>query len=157
MEYQFYSTPLGLLQICADNRTIKSISFTDDSKEPLKLSSTHSTLLTECVNQLDEYFRGVRRLFDLPLEFSGTEFQKRVWCELSKIPFGEVRSYKQIASALGNPKSVRAVGAANHKNPLVIIVPCHRVIGSDGSLIGYGGGIWRKQWLLNHERNLFNR
>jgi len=95
---------------------------------------------------------GERRVFDLPLRFSGTPFQERVWNALLAIPYGEVRSYLDIARALGDPKAVRAVGAANGSNPISIVVPCHRVIGSDGSIVGYGGGIDRKRWLLAHER-----
>ncbi|MBN1937224.1 MAG: methylated-DNA--[protein]-cysteine S-methyltransferase [Anaerolineae bacterium] len=101
--------------------------------------------------QLDEYFSGVRRVFDLPLGLHGTEFQQRVWRQLLEIPYGQTASYAEVARALGNPQAVRAVGLANGKNPISIIVPCHRVIGSDGNLVGYGGGLWRKEWLLKHE------
>jgi len=101
--------------------------------------------------QLDAYFAGEREDFDLPLALHGTDFQMRVWEQLTRIPYGETISYSQLASRLGDPKLVRAVGLANGRNPVSIIVPCHRVIGADGSLVGYGGGLERKQWLLEHE------
>ena len=101
--------------------------------------------------QLDAYFAGEREEFDLPLALHGTDFQRRVWEELTRIPYGETISYSQLALRLGDPKLVRAVGLANGRNPISIIVPCHRVIGADGSLVGYGGGLERKQWLLEHE------
>jgi methylated-DNA-[protein]-cysteine S-methyltransferase len=107
--------------------------------------------LPEAVRQLNEYFAGGRRHFDLPLRLIGTDFQKRVWRELTAIPFGETWSYGQLAKRLDNPNACRAVGLANGKNPIAIIVPCHRVIGADGSLTGFGGGLPRKEWLLAHE------
>jgi methylated-DNA-[protein]-cysteine S-methyltransferase len=107
--------------------------------------------LADCVHQLDEYFARQRKSFDLKLDLRGTDFQKRVWRELLEIPFGKTVSYLDVAVALGDKKSIRAVGHANGQNPIVVIVPCHRVIGSDGSLTGYGGGLWRKEWLLNFE------
>jgi methylated-DNA-[protein]-cysteine S-methyltransferase len=107
--------------------------------------------LPAAARQLKEYFAGKRREFDLPLRMEGTEFQQRVWRELTKIPFGETRSYGQLAKRLNNPNGSRAVGLANGRNPIAIIVPCHRVIGADGSLTGFGGGIDRKEWLLTHE------
>jgi len=100
---------------------------------------------------LREYFEGRRRSFEVPLDLRGTPFQLRVWELLQRIPFGETRTYLDLALALGDPKAVRAVGAANGQNPVPIIVPCHRVIGQDGQLVGYGGGLWRKEWLLAHE------
>ena len=107
--------------------------------------------LMETVEQLNEYFAGKRKKFDINIEQEGTEFQNKVWNELIKIPFGKTVAYNNIAKVLGNTKSIRAVGAANGKNQISIIVPCHRVIGSDGSLTGYAGGLWRKEWLLKHE------
>ncbi len=109
--------------------------------------------LEECVAQLDQYFKGTRKDFSLKLALEGTEFQQQVWRELSNIPYGQTASYLDIARAIGNEQAVRAVGAANGQNPISIIIPCHRVIGSDGKLTGYGGGLWRKEWLLTHERN----
>jgi methylated-DNA-[protein]-cysteine S-methyltransferase len=108
--------------------------------------------LREAVAQLDEYFRGRRKEFTLELQLSGTEFQKQVWRELLKIPYGRTVSYGVLAAALGKPGSARAVGGANHRNPVSIVIPCHRVIGADGQLVGYGGGLWRKKWLLAHEK-----
>ncbi|HEV7230833.1 MAG TPA: methylated-DNA--[protein]-cysteine S-methyltransferase [Bacteroidia bacterium] len=113
-----------------------------------------SDMLSLCRLQLDEYFGGKRTVFDVPLDLQGTEFQVRVWNELLRIPFGETVSYLHIANALGDPKSTRAVGNANGKNPVPVIVPCHRIIGAGGSLVGYSGGIEKKKWLLEFERNL---
>jgi len=110
--------------------------------------------LQECVRQLEEYFQGQRRAFSLKLLPRGTEFQQRVWAQLLKVPYGSTASYRDIALALGDADAVRAVGSANGKNPISIIIPCHRIIGSDGKLIGYGGGVWRKEWLLRHERGV---
>lgn len=107
--------------------------------------------LPQAARQLAEYFAGVRRAFDLPLALHGTPFQQRVWRALTEIPYGETWSYGQLAKRIGNPKASRAVGLANGSNPISILVPCHRVIGADGSLTGYGGGMERKQWLLRHE------
>jgi methylated-DNA-[protein]-cysteine S-methyltransferase len=107
--------------------------------------------LREAVRQLAEYFAGDRRKFDLPLRLEGTDFQRRVWQVLTEIPYGETWSYGQLAQRIGNPKGCRAVGLANGRNPISILVPCHRVIGADGSLTGYGGGVERKRWLLAHE------
>jgi methylated-DNA-[protein]-cysteine S-methyltransferase len=107
--------------------------------------------LPTAARQLREYFAGHRKVFDLPLALHGTEFQKRVWLQLTKIPFGETWSYGQLAKRLDNPNACRAVGLANGRNPIAVIVPCHRVIGADGSLTGFGGGLPRKQWLLAHE------
>ncbi len=111
-------------------------------------------LLAECITQLDEYFYGERRTFSLETEQDGTPFRKRVWQELAEIPFGKTCSYLDIARKMGDKKSMRAVGTANGDNQLAIIVPCHRVIGADGTLTGYSGGLWRKQWLLEHERKM---
>ena len=108
-------------------------------------------LVSEAARQLREYFGGQRRSFDLPLELAGTEFQRRVWAELLKIPYGETRSYSEVARAIGKPRAVRAVGSANHANPIAIVVPCHRVIAADGGLAGYGGGLDRKRLLLELE------
>ncbi|MDE6413525.1 MAG: methylated-DNA--[protein]-cysteine S-methyltransferase [Eubacterium sp.] len=111
-----------------------------------------SALTKRVINQLEEYFSGTRKSFDLPLEMNGTAFQLKVWNELCNIPYGETRSYKDIAEKTGNPKAVRAVGGANNKNKLMIVVPCHRVIGADGSLTGYAGGIEVKKTLLELEK-----
>ena len=108
-------------------------------------------MLKECIEQLNEYFAGKRKVFDLPLNPQGTDFQKRVWAELQKIPYGKTVSYLDIARNIGDVNSTRAVGNANGKNKLNILIPCHRVIGINGKLTGYGGGLWRKQWLLELE------
>ncbi len=108
--------------------------------------------LQECLKQLDEYFQGKRTVFDVPLSLVGTTFQKRVWEALLAIPYGKTATYKEIAASVGNIRSTRAVGGANHRNPVSIIVPCHRVIGASGGLTGYGGGLSRKAWLLDHEK-----
>ncbi len=107
--------------------------------------------IQQCLKQMDEYFAGQRRVFDFPFGQEGTPFQKKVWNELLNIPFGKVISYLELSKRIGDPKAIRAVGTSNGKNQLCIVVPCHRVIGSDGKLVGYGGGQWRKRWLLDHE------
>jgi methylated-DNA-[protein]-cysteine S-methyltransferase len=108
-------------------------------------------LLNEAIRQLDEYFVGARRVFDLPLLLHGTDFQRRVWQALLTIPYGETKSYRDIAELVGCPRGYRAVGMANNRNPIAIIVPCHRVIGADGAMVGYGSGVWRKEYLLGLE------
>jgi AraC family transcriptional regulator of adaptative response/methylated-DNA-[protein]-cysteine methyltransferase len=115
------------------------------------IGESNSSILKESENQLRLYFNSKLEAFDLPLELEGTEFQKSVWNQLTKIPFGKTINYGQIAVRIDKPKSSRAVGMANHNNPIPIIIPCHRVIGKNGALVGYGGGLWRKKWLLEHE------
>ncbi|WP_062057146.1 methylated-DNA--[protein]-cysteine S-methyltransferase [Aquimarina longa] len=145
----YIETPLGIATISGDKDGITSVSVT---KETTIIPSTMiPPYLQDTVVQLREYFEGDRTHFDLTLNPSGTDFQKKVWDELLKIPFGKTVSYLDIAKRLGDPKSIRAAASANGKNPLWIIIPCHRVIGSDGSLTGYAGGLWRKKWLLAHE------
>lgn len=139
------NTPAGNMTISCDGEFITSINFGCGT-------GTEHSLLDLAAAQLDEYFTGQRRNFDLPIKPDGTEFQKRVWNELLKIPYGETRSYGQIAAAVGNPKASRAVGAANNKNPIAIVIPCHRVIGADGLLTGYAGGLDIKSLLLETER-----
>lgn len=148
MDSCFIKSPLGFIKIVGDEHGIASISILD-SEETLTTLIPNSLKL--CVKQLQEYFDGNRTAFDLKLNPKGTEFQKKVWKELVKIPYGKTVSYLGLAKKLGDGKAIRAVASANGKNPLWIIVPCHRVIGSDGSLTGYAGGLHRKQWLLNHE------
>ncbi len=144
-------TPIGTLEIKADEENILSILFLDDSI--IETENTNA-VIEICKLQLAEYFAEKRKEFDLPLRFSGTEFQNKVWRQLQTISFGKTISYLQMAKNLGDPKCIRAAGTANGKNPFAILVPCHRVIGSNGDLIGYAGGLWRKQWLLEHEGNL---
>ncbi|MBM3296943.1 MAG: methylated-DNA--[protein]-cysteine S-methyltransferase, partial [Candidatus Aminicenantes bacterium] len=126
------------------------------SRRPDNVRTDSSDPLTrECARQLLEYFDGKRRHFDIPLELKGTDFEVAVWKRLLRVPFGQTASYKEIAAAIKRPAAFRAVGAANGRNPIAVIVPCHRIIGHDGRLVGYGGGLWRKRWLLEHEsRNL---
>jgi methylated-DNA-[protein]-cysteine S-methyltransferase len=153
MEFQkaYYSSPIGIIEITGDEEGIATLYFIDEAMEiPEKVPE----LFREAVYQLDEYFSGIRREFGLKLNPQGTEFRKRVWKQLLEVPFGKTCSYLEISEALGDPKSTRAVGNANGSNPISIIVPCHRVIGSSGKLVGYGGGLWRKEWLLNHEKSV---
>ncbi len=144
----YYKTPIGTAKIIGTDNGIISVTITEDK---IETSDSISGCLENCIAQLHEYFDGNRTQFDLKLNPQGTEFQKKVWSELLNIPFGKTRSYLEQTKMLGDPKAIRAVASANGKNPIWIIIPCHRVIGSDGSLTGYGGGIWRKKWLLEHE------
>ena len=146
----YLRTPLGQIKITADDNAVNSILFVFDDTEMEE--ENINPVVTQCKIELAEYFAGRRKEFDVPIQQEGTEFQKSVWDELMKISYGKTVSYNDIAKALGNVKSIRAVGAANGKNQISIIVPCHRVIGSDGSLTGYAGGLWRKKWLLDHEK-----
>jgi len=145
----FYQSPIGRLEIEATDAAIVAVRFADDADRPE--TTTVSAVMQACIRQLDEYFRAERTEFDLPLDFRGTPFQRRVWRALCDIPFGQTVSYAEVARQVENPKAVRAVGHANGQNPIVIIAPCHRVVGSNGKLTGYGGGLWRKKWLLAHE------
>lgn len=147
----YYTSPIGVLEITETDEQIVSVLFTDSIPEQ---ESEQTPLIIKCVQQLDEYFAHERQQFDLPLSPQGTSFQKMVWEKLLEIPYGQTSSYLEIAKRIGNPKSIRAVGGANGKNPIVIIIPCHRVIGASGKLIGYGGGLWRKEWLLKHEQSV---
>ena len=141
-------SPLGYTQIEGDATGVRSIKILDSQET---VSAKIPVLLQDCVLQLNEYFEGNRTQFDLKLDPQGTVFQKRVWEALLEIPYGKTWSYLQLAKYLGDAKAIRAVASANGKNPLWIVVPCHRIIGSDGNLTGYAGGLHRKQWLLNHE------
>lgn len=143
----YYQSPIGAMEITGSESGVTEISFVDG----VQTMDHVPTQLFDCVRQLDEYFAGKRKVFSLKLDLRGTDFQKRVWNELLKIPFGKTHSYLDIAVALGDRKALRAVGRANGQNPIALVVPCHRVIGSDGSLTGYGGGLWRKEWLLHFE------
>jgi len=144
----FYHSPIGIIKIVASNTHLLSL----DMVPRMTYRTSTSAPLLLCLKQLDEYFEGKRRKFNLPLKLEGTFFQKKVWVELSKIPFGTVISYKDLAKKVGKPMAFRAVGNANGKNKFPIILPCHRVIASDGSLGGYGLGLPRKEKLLVHER-----
>ncbi len=144
----FYQSPIGTIQIEHTGVGISLLIFTE------KKASTEDIqdIIKPTFLQLDEYFAGDRKEFNINLDLNGTDFQKQVWKILLEIPFGQTISYMDIAKKLGDPNTIRAVGNANGKNPVSIIVPCHRVIGSDGSLTGYAGGLWRKEWLLNNEK-----
>jgi methylated-DNA-[protein]-cysteine S-methyltransferase len=148
-------SPVGRLLLVATDDALVGMHF--PSREPPRIDAKTLArceghpVLARARDQLREYFAGARRVFDLPLAPRGTPFQEAVWQALRAIPFGETRSYAAIATAIGRPSAMRAVGAANGKNPIAIIVPCHRVIGADGSLTGFGGGLPRKRWLLRHE------
>ncbi|MGB1042718.1 MAG: methylated-DNA--[protein]-cysteine S-methyltransferase [Tenacibaculum sp.] len=144
----YYKTPIGTAKIVGNENGIQSVSVIDDS---IQTSTKTPSCLQECVTQLDEYFNGTRKKFDLKLNPQGTTFQQSVWTALLNIPFGKSRTYLEQTKQIGDPKAIRAVASANGKNPIWIIIPCHRVIGSDGSLTGYAGGVWRKKWLLEHE------
>ena len=156
----YYQSPVGILKIVIKEGFINEIIFLDKQEEATFgeafISQQDKAAFEKCSIQLDEYFAGKRKIFDLPVKQSGTAFQERVWNELEKIPFGKTLSYLQLSQKIGNVKSIRAVGTANGRNNLSIVVPCHRVIGSDGSLTGYAGGLWRKQWLLEHENKYAN-
>lgn len=147
METAFIKTPLGTAKITGDEHGIASISILEEGELTKKIPKD----LKEAVNQLQDYFNGKRTAFDFKLNPQGTEFQQKVWNALLEIPFGKTVSYMDITKKLGDVKAIRAVASANGKNPLWIVVPCHRVIGTDGSLTGYAGGLWRKKWLLEHE------
>jgi methylated-DNA-[protein]-cysteine S-methyltransferase len=149
-------SPVGELTLVADDRGLAAILWEDDRPGRVRLGALaekadHPVLL-ETERQLGEYFAGERRTFDVPLSFAGTDFQKRVWAALLAIPFGETRSYGEIAHQLGTPGASRAVGAANGRNPISIIAPCHRVVGSNGKLTGFAGGLDAKAFLLDLER-----
>jgi methylated-DNA-[protein]-cysteine S-methyltransferase len=148
METAYIHTPLGIAKLEGDENGLASITVLNDD---IPASTVIPDLLEDVVYQLQEYFEGKRESFSLNLAPSGTAFQKKVWDALQEIPFGKTVSYLQLSKTLGDVKAIRAVAAANGKNPLWIVVPCHRVIGSDGSLTGYAGGLHRKKWLLNHE------
>lgn len=147
IETAYIKTPLGIAKLEGDEDGLSVISVFDDGE----VTTVIPEVLEDAVYQLQEYFRGERTTFSLTLNPVGTNFQKKVWDELLQIPYGKTCSYLELSKALGDPKAIRAVAAANGKNPLWIMVPCHRVIGSNGSLTGYAGGLHRKKWLLEHE------
>jgi methylated-DNA-[protein]-cysteine S-methyltransferase len=146
----FYDSPVGKLIIGEENGAITRVTWTQLPKSYLQ---EETELILECRNQLEEYFAGKRMTFDLPLAPKGTAFQQKVWSALQEIPYGEVCTYKDIAAAVGNPKGCQAVGGANGKNPIAIIIPCHRVIGKNGTLVGYAGGMENKKFLLELEKS----
>lgn len=145
----YYRSEIGPIEIVGAEEGIVSVSFTEHPRPPI---IDIPECIKQCVSQLDQYFLGKRREFDLRLLLHGTDFQKKVWEALLEIPYGQTRSYGEIAKMIGRNKAYRAVGSANNKNRIAIIIPCHRVIGGNGKLIGYAAGLWRKQWLLSHEK-----
>jgi methylated-DNA-[protein]-cysteine S-methyltransferase len=153
----YYKSPIGNLRIISNEQDIIKIEFTNDF---FKMSMTPFQI-QNCISQLDEYFRGERKEFNVEINPAGTEFQSKVWNLLKKIPYGKTLSYLELSKQFGDEKAIRAIASANGKNPIPIIIPCHRVIGNDGKLTGYAGGLLKKQWLLEHEgaikqRSLFH-
>lgn len=152
MNINFYNTPIGRIKIEDDGCFITGLTLADECS---KSSGIQSELSKIAYKELTEYFNGQRKTFDLPLKPRGTDFQKAVWEALRQIPYGQTRSYAEIAEAVNSPKACRAVGMANHKNPILILIPCHRVIGKNGSLTGFAAGISVKEYLLEHEKRFF--
>jgi methylated-DNA-[protein]-cysteine S-methyltransferase len=151
IDIAYMDSPVGVLRLKADAEGLCEVHILQ-AGEAVTPETPLSALLAEAIRQLEAYFRGERPSFDLPLAPEGTDFQRRVWVTLAGIPAGKTISYQELARRLGDPKCIRAAGTANGKNPIGIIIPCHRVIGSDGSLVGYAGGLPAKQWLLAHEQ-----
>jgi methylated-DNA-[protein]-cysteine S-methyltransferase len=147
-----FLTPLGNLRITGTSQAIQSVLFIDNDEIQAPESANKFRILEDCKKQLNEYFAGQRKIFTIPLEPEGTDFQKKVWQALMQIPYGKTISYGELANKMGDKNLMRAVGAANGRNPVAIIIPCHRVIGSGGNLTGYAGGLWRKKWLLDLEQ-----
>jgi methylated-DNA-[protein]-cysteine S-methyltransferase len=149
----YYSSPVGDLLIESEEEKILTVAFLKDTRQ-----EEHKTKATDqCIKELDEYFFKGRKFFTVDLDLQGTAFQVKVWNELLNIPYGQTISYEELAVRVGNIKSIRAVGLANGQNPVAIIVPCHRVIGKNGELVGYGGGVDHKEWLLYHEGSLLKQ
>ncbi|MCH7338000.1 methylated-DNA--[protein]-cysteine S-methyltransferase [Acinetobacter higginsii] len=155
--YMYMDSPVGALKLVAHDQALVAVMWDNEDHKRVRLSELiedrQHPMLHRVKQQLEQYFAGQRQQFDLPLDFQGTAFQQQVWQALLTIPYGETRSYKDIAIQLGNEKAVRAVGAANGKNPISIIAPCHRVIGSSGALVGFAGGLDKKQILLSLEQS----
>ena len=155
MSVSYYHSKLGKIKIEVEDKYIIGVDFVDGDKLQLDEinNENEKVIINKCKSQLEEYFNGQRKKFDLEIKFvNGTEFQKNVWNELCKINYGDTVSYKEIAERIGNPKACRAVGGANNKNPIAIIVPCHRVIGKNGTMVGYANGIDNKAFLLSLEK-----
>ena len=150
MPQSFITSPLGLIRVKASDDGISEILFVDEQSG----ENDSSAIIDKTVSQLTEYFEDKRQTFDLPLSPIGTSFQQNVWKQLQQIPYGVTCSYLDIAKSLGDANAIRAVGAANGKNPIAIVIPCHRVIATNGKLTGYAGGLWRKEWLLQHEGSI---
>src|SRR3954453_3013537 len=155
VNYTYYKSPVGLLKIGGTPNYINQVSFIDKPDEYIQPAG-YNQLLNECVEELIEYFNGKRLSFTIPIYQKGTDFQTKVWSELLNINFGKTISYMTLAKRLGDPNCIRAAASGNGKNKIAIIVPCHRVIGSNQQLVGFAGGLWRKRWLLEHENKIAN-
>lgn len=147
--YFYYESPIETLTLTSEGENLIGLDF---GKVQIEGKEEKTKVIQDAIDQLEEYFQGKRKHFDLPLKFYGTEFQKKCWNALITIPYGETRSYKDMSEIVNCPKGYRAVGLANNRNPIAIIAPCHRVIGSDGKLVGFGGGLDKKEFLLNLEK-----
>jgi len=162
IEMVYYNSPIGALEIRSSGNAISDVLFVNSWKgakideTTLSFIKPKSPIIKNCIKQLDEYFAGTRRIFTITTLQTGTTFQQTVWAELCNIPYGRTISYLDLSKKIGNTKAIRAVGTANGNNSVSIIVPCHRVIGSNGELVGYGGDLWRKKWLLEHESKIAN-
>ncbi|MDN4494741.1 methylated-DNA--[protein]-cysteine S-methyltransferase [Ureibacillus aquaedulcis] len=149
----YYQSPIGTIEIIGTEVAVYSIMFSEKGRTENRIDSETPESLKLCFQELDEYFKGERYEFTFPFKYEGTNFQQTVWNALKEIPYAGTSSYKEIAVSIGNVKAIRAVGNANGKNKLSIVIPCHRLIGTNGKLTGYAGGVWRKEWLLQHEKN----
>ena len=162
IEMVYYRSPIGILEIRSTGNAISEILFVNSWKgakieeDNISFVKPRSIILKNCIRQLDEYFNGKRIEFTIHAEQIGTPFQQQVWAELALIPYGRTISYMELSKRIGNVKAIRAVGTANGNNSCCILIPCHRVIGSNGDLVGYGGDLWRKKWLLEHENKIAN-
>ncbi len=143
----YYNSPIGTIEIVTDGEYLLELKFIDEKEQ----GGSRNKIILETKKQLQEYFAGKRKKFDLPLKLEGTEFQKSVWKALQTIPYGAVVTYSDVAEMIGKPKAVRAVGQANNKNKLPVVVPCHRIVGKNGKLVGYAAGLWRKEFLIELE------
>lgn len=153
MQYStLYQSPIGPIQLIEKDGKITNLSFLSNEDERNDIPSKETAILKKAKQELEEYFDGKRKEFDLPLSFSGTPFQEKVWNTLCTIPYGQTKSYQEIAIQVGSPKACRAIGLTNHINPIGIFVPCHRVVGKNGKLVGYAGGIDKKSYLLDLEK-----
>ncbi len=150
--YGYYSSPIGLIEVVTDIEAVYEVHFVDK----IQFKTEQPVILTEALTQLNEYFNGKRKIFTVKLHLEGTEFQTKVWHALTSIPYGCLMTYKEIATLVGNERASRAVGGANNKNKISILIPCHRVIGSNQKLIGYEWSLARKEWLLKHEKDNLN-
>lgn len=154
--YTYYDSPIGIIRIGGTEHYINEISFIDDKTQMKYGEPGISDIIHHCTEQLIEYFAGRRKEFNIPIHQTGTEFQQQVWSKLSLIPYGKTISYLDLSKQIGNEKAIRAVATTNGKNKIGIIIPCHRVIGTNKTLVGYAGGLWRKKWLLQHEFRVSN-